>query len=85
MAKTNSELNIHEMVDLIAEAMLGDSRISIDKFSMTDALDSDLSANGCRRLSEEEIEQLVMGEDADGTSELERAYPHTLEEIQKYF
>lgn len=82
----NSEsLNIHEMVDLIAEAMKADNRIDIDSLSMTNALDSDLCHNGLRRLTEEEIEELVMGEDLDGSSELEKLYPNVVKELEKYF
>lgn len=81
----DNELNIHDAVDAIAEILLGDSRISIDKRAMTWALDRDLVSNGIRRLTEEEIEILCLGEDLDGSSELEKLYPHTISEISKYF
>ena len=78
-------LNIHQMVDAIADALFGDVRITIDKFKMTDALDKDLGLNGVRRLTLEEIDELCMGEDLGGSTLMERLYPHVCKEIQSYF
>jgi len=72
-------------IDRIALAVLADSRIPIDRHGMSVALQHDLAVNGDRPLSDEDIEFLVMGEDLDGTSELEQLYKNVCSEIQSYF
>ena len=80
-------MNIHEMVDAIALAMLGDSRVVIDKFKMTDALDRDLGLNGIRRLNQQEIDLFVMGEEETGEvpEHLIGLYPNVHAQLASYF
>lgn len=59
-------MNIHEMVDAIGVVMLKELGVVVDKFKVTDALDSDLAQNGIRRLSLEEIDQFAMGDEETG-------------------
>lgn len=80
------KMNIHEMVNEIAAALFNDSHVTIDKFKMTDALDRDLGLNGLRRLNQEEIDLLVMGEDEGGIPDhLVKLYPNVNAEIASYF
>jgi hypothetical protein len=74
-----------DIVDRIALAVLVDSRIVIDKNGMRSALQHDLSYNGDRPLSDEEIDFLVTGEDLDGSSELEKLYKNVCSELEEYF
>lgn len=85
MERVNSPTTLDEMVDMLADAMLVDSSVVIDKHGMRMALIHDLNANGQRPLSKEDVEFLVMGENLDGTSDLEQQFPNVLDELASYF